>query len=1211
VSEYDSPWVPRGKSFWEFSCEAPVTGKANRDFDKRTRQAVNEVRTSSTFIFVSARRWSQKARWLERKRAWGEWGEVRAYDADDLEQWLEQNPAVTLQFAEELGTAGPGVESIVKHWDTWSQQSDPLISAEAFFIDRESARERLITDLRRQVEGGQSKPYAIKADSVDEAAAFVCAALLAHEDLTAVGLVVTEPSGWRFVEQNPTLRVAIAAQPEIAEKPTSRNSLLVVIPYAAGDMEGHYRGAAGRGGSADLTLERPRIYQFERALASIGLSKADATRLAATTGRSWSILRRRRAMNPAIRRPAWLDERQADALSTLCLLGGWAGDKAADREVVTYISGRTYEDVERDLRYLARLDDAPILEIGEVWKAKSSLELLDLFGDRITRGELDRFFEITRQILLAPDPVLELPDEERYAAQIHGKLRPQSDLLLRALCDTLVKLAVRGLDMPSLAAANIESRIAAFVRDLLYDADGTRWLSLSSLLPALAEAAPDAFLKAVELSIANSDAPVTRLLSETSGSGIMGRCWHAGLLWGLETLAWAPERLTRVVLVLARLHHIKIKGNWGNTPGASLVNIFRSWLPQTAADLSQRIAVLDTLIAKESDVAFDVIEALVHVGSDTATPSARPNWREDDRGAGHGVTEGEQRQMLVAAADRLIACSEGHPQRIARLIAKISSFDATRIKATLALTAQFAKSSATDEDREVIRTALRKRISRHRNYDKTRGKALNNQLRLLENLYERFSPQDLIIRHRWLFAEGWPDLPTRVRDDYGKRGELLETWRIDALREIHAKRGMLGVEQLAAACTNQPYVSVALAKLEIETLDLANWILEEGGTFTSGEPLTVAIRRLLCALAVPRSAELIRAVVEIGKSKAWDVRQIARFLVLAREERATWDIAALCGAEVENAYWSITTPGFWLGSAEVDCEFASRRLLDAGRPRTALQVWVLHMEEVDAALLAEMLERVLEGQEADGPLLDSWHIGEAVERLEASGAIARDRLIRLEFWLIPALGVEEELRAMSLFDAVMSDPKLFADLVCILYKPANGKGWEPPSEAAQKAARIAWRVLDLCRRQPGTQPDGTIDHEAFVKFIDEARNLCREADRLTGCDSRLGQILAHAPADSNGVWPFEPARDILDRPELEDMRFGFQIGVKNKRGGTQRDYDEGGDQERKLADTYRIYGRALQNSHPNVAAALQEIACWYESDGGRQDLRAKLRREGC
>jgi hypothetical protein len=115
ASEHDSPWVPKGKSFWEFGCEAPVTRKGNRDYDKRTRQTLNEVHTGSTFVFASARRWSQKAGWLERKREAGEWAAVRAYDADDLEQWLEQSTAVALQFAEELGIARPGVESVVKH----------------------------------------------------------------------------------------------------------------------------------------------------------------------------------------------------------------------------------------------------------------------------------------------------------------------------------------------------------------------------------------------------------------------------------------------------------------------------------------------------------------------------------------------------------------------------------------------------------------------------------------------------------------------------------------------------------------------------------------------------------------------------------------------------------------------------------------------------------------------------------------------------------------------------------------------------------------------------------------------------------------------------------------------------------------------------------------------------------------------------------------
>ena len=1211
VSECGSPWVPKGTSFWELSCDAKVTTKANRDYSKRTTATPNTTRTASTLVVLSARKWTRKARWAKAKRDSGEWAEVRAYDANDLEEWLEQSPAVALQFGDEIGLTGPGVESIDKFWDGWSQQSDPPISAEALFVGRENARDRFIADLQRRLEAGQPEPCVVRADSGDEAAAFVCAVLLAQPDLSTTSVVVTEPSGWRFVEQNPSLKVAVAARSETAEKPERRKGLVVVIPHAAGDMAGHHRSAGGRDGDGDLTLERPRIDEFEKALASTGLDEAEAKRLAVSTGRSWSVFRRHRSTNPAIRKPTWLDAPQAGALSMLCLLGGWSSRQAADKQVVSRLSGRTYEDIERDLRQLSRLDDAPVLEIGEVWTAKSPLELLDLFGGRITQDELGRFFEITRQILLAPDPELELPDEQRYAAQVYGKVRPESDVLIRGICDTLVKLAVRGGHVPSLSAANIEGRIAIFVLELLRDADGTRWLSLSSLLPSLAESAPDAFLRAIEVSLTKADAPVTRLLTETSGAGLMGRCWHAGLLWALELLAWAPERVTRVALVLSRLGHVQIKGNWVNSPAASLIGIFRSWLPQTAADLNQRIATLDALIAREPDVAFDLLDGLVYVHDDIGHPSARPKWRDDDAGVGHGVTRAEHDGMLVAAADRLIACSQGCPQRIARLIEKGSIFDPARVKATFALADQVADSPAPDEDREVIRSALRKKIHWHRNYDKVRGKALDNKLHAVEHLYERLLPRDCVVRHSWLFAHGWPDLPIRIRDDdHSKREDLRETRRVDALREIQAERGLPGVEQLAVACGNQGYVGIALAKLDLTTGNLAEWIVDRGGDLTPREPLTMTIRGLLRASPPPRSTQLIGAVLRRGREQGWDASKIARLLVLAREEQATWEIVASSGPEVENTYWATTDAGFWLRNHRAEFDFALQRLLEARRPRSALQVCHLDFDTVDAGLLAKMLERMLSGEEPEGQLLDSWHIGAAVDRLEVSGEIERERLIRLEFGLIPAFGYGGEHHAKSLYQGIMSNPRMFTELLCLVYKPANAERGESPSPAIESAAQTAWRILHHCSRQPGTQTDGTIDRAAFVRFIDEARELARDVDRLKVCDSTLGQILAYAPADSDGTWPFEPARDVLDRAEFEDMRHGFQLGAANKRGMTSRAYDEGGDQERRLADTYRSHARALRNSHGNVAAALEELARSYERDGLREDQEARLRREG-
>lgn len=484
-----------------------------------------------------------------------------------MEQWLELSPSVALQFGEELGLIGPGVESCYRYWQSWSQQCNPAITADAFFMDRAEIQQCLQAKTQEMISASTvPHPLVIQADSVEEAAAFIVATILATTDLADQSLVVTEADGWRYVEANSQLKIAVAASPEVARKPFLRAGVLVVIPYAIGNSSGQF-------GKEALVLERPNIYEFEKALVVTGMEESDAKRFAVSTGRSWTVLRRQRATNPAIRHPDWLNVAQSASLAMLCLLGTWNSDVEADRLVVSRLADRPYEDIEGDLRQLAKLDDAPLLCIGSVWKAKSPLELLCLFGDRITKEQFDRFFAIARDMLETPDPKLELPDEDRWMSQVHGKVHMFSGLIFDSICDSLIKLAVRGSELSGFAL-HIQERVESLIRVLLNDADGVRWLSLASHLPALAEAAPDVFLESIQQSLQCPDMPVMRLISENSDSGFGRSCWHAGLLWALEILAWNSRRLTRVVLILAKLSYEPIKGNWGNKPSGSLLGLF-------------------------------------------------------------------------------------------------------------------------------------------------------------------------------------------------------------------------------------------------------------------------------------------------------------------------------------------------------------------------------------------------------------------------------------------------------------------------------------------------------------------------------------------------------------------------------------------------------------------------------------------------------------
>lgn len=1202
-NERGNAWIPQGASRWEIGCDQDIVGKANGDYLKRTGKTSEEERSTCTFVFVTPRRWMKKSDWIAEQRAKKEWADVRAYDADDLEQWLEQVPAVALQFAEELGLSGLGVITLSRYWNSWSLQCKPAITADALFMDRAPVRDAFVQKL--QAVGSQenfSQPLVIRADSVEEAVAFAVAVVLSSGNLQDQALVVTEPQGWRYVDANPQLRIVVAARTETASTPVLREGLMVIVPHATGDVAGNPKGS-------ELILDRPNIYEFEKALIAIGMEESDAKRYALSTGRSWTVFRRQRATNPAIQSPEWMNRPQAVSLTLLCLLGAWHADNEADRFVVERLAARPYEEIEQDLRQLARLDDAPLLSIGSVWKAKSPLELLSQFGDRITSGQLDRFFMIATEMLAATDPQLELPEEERWMAQVRGKVHSHSGLLFESICDSLMKLAVRGSEQAGLQTLDIEDRVARLVHQLLDEADESRWLSLASYLPTLAEAAPDTFLRAVEKSLRLLGAPVTRLITETSSSGFAGRCWHAGLLWALETLAWAPNRLGRVALILARLSHVPMKGNWGNKPERSLFGLFRSWLPQTAASLPERIKVLNLLIQKDEDAAVEVLEAQLKGGQQSANFAHRPKWRDDDAAAGYGVAMHERNEMLSVAKEKLLKLSEGNASRIASLLKNTILRSKGELSFVLPMIESFSQPSTTDEDREILRAALGKIIHWHRNYDETPAIELDEWLLPVEACYERLAPQELVARHRWLFDSHWVELPGRERDeDIEERNHVLAQHRISALDEIHLTQGMAGIEKLIAVCAEPGTVGLTLTQVAWDGVSWHEWIATKGENFVVGAHMSWCVSGFLHALSLDIESDFLQKVIALGTQLGWDSAKTARFLILCRLGPLTWRLAETCGAEVDSAYWQGVRP--YSSRDDEHLDFVMERLLEVKRPKTALQYCQYALVKIRPAQLFSALQQLLLGEEADGPRVESWHMEKMIERLEKSGEIEKMALIQLEFGLFPLLGHGQEAKANVLYEGIMSEPELFKELICMLYKPEHRERDEPVTEASQAAAERAWDILHHCKRLPGTRAEGGIDDKAFTHYIDATRALCCDADRQTMCDQTLGQILAYSPADEDGTWPFTPAREVLDRPELEEMRRGFCIGTWNKRGVTSRSPWDGGEQERDLASYYRKQAMRVQSDYPNVAAMLDEIAKDYDRHGKREDAQANLRKEG-
>lgn len=127
--------------------------------------------------------------------------------------------------------------------------------------------------------------------------------------------------------------------------------------------------------------------------------------------------------------------------------------------------------------------------------------------------------------------------------------------------------------------------------------------------------------------------------------------------------------------------------------------------------------------------------------------------------------------------------------------------------------------------------------------------------------------------------------------------------------------------------------------------------------------------------------------------------------------------------------------------------------------------------------------------------------------------------------------------------------------------------------------------MDSWETLPGSNATGDdIDSEYLANWIREAREGLTREGRLTVGDITLGQLFAHAPAGADGTWPHPAVREVIETKQSHHIESGFRTGIFNSRGFVSKHYNEGGEQERVLADRYQEFAEAVQGSAPRTAA---------------------------
>lgn len=1044
----------------------------------------------------------------------------------------------------------------------------------------------------------------LRGESVEECVAFAAACVLDDPICTARAAVVCDPAGWPFVNANPDLTTVIVARPEYLGDEPLRKGLTVVVPTGPGEVPtepgehpAHNRYVIG--------LSRPDVDMFCSALTSLGYTPGEAARQAKACGRSWSVLRRRRAITASLRHPTWLQDDLVSLLATVALVGRWSeSDQYSDRKTIERVSGLSYEIVQKKLRMLVKRDESPVLDLHGEWAVRSQFDLLDQIGSLMPDAVLDRFFDELEAMLCERDPTLDLEPADRPAASLHGKRRVCSGVLRSAMSATMAVLGARGDELQGLQERYVSEHTTAIIRRVLERADATRWLSLRDSLCAMAEAAPEQLLDALEADLCKTNPATFALFEETAkGTMMWGRAWHTGLLWALERMAWSPKYLSRAAGALARLCDAVRPGNWANTPQRSLVETFVSWCPQTAASVRTQLIAIDYVLDKHPTAGWKLLKALAldHTGSVSKriAPILR-DWADDAPAQvtvehRDAMEDGLEQRVLRHGIDDLDRCKE-----VVWALPRLSCAVARQvIERLIQLAPQVA-----DGDRAQLRDGIRQALCYAPNAGEELSEEEANLFTQMQRVCDVLTPADPVWRSVWLFSSGWVRIPGI--DDVEKSRERLMELQRAAVQEILQAGG--GPLRMLVESVEQPgLVGALVAEARREDL-LVDWLLDCEQEIVVNTPRSRALGGVLAEQARRGDADWLdkacNACLPMPRRQEW----LLSLLLLVPPNRDTWGRVDLLLESLQTEYWTRVAGLPW-GSGPADWEQYVQRLVAAHRSVTALEAARFKVDELDPALLVAILDGVIAGDESDKRPAQQYEIGRIMERLATWEGFERLKRLHYEFVFYQQLRDWHGYK-MEIVDELLRSPNFYVELLSYCFKPdpdaCDATAEERPSPAF---ASCAYTLLTDLHRVPGSSENGVVDGRELNEWITSVRSVASECGHAYHAEIYMGELLANAPSDADGHWPCRVVAAMLEDESRVDLRDGFYMGVVNGRGITSRGMDEGGVQERDLVKKYQTHAEAVDVEYPRLAECLVRIASHYEREAKRHDREVQRRRE--
>lgn len=1177
-----STYLPVGELRFEFGTEANPKGKAQSDYDKRVKSLPDDA--SSVFVFATPRNWAGAKGWATERAAESKFAGVVALDGHRLEGWLQGSPSVHYWISERLGYRPRDAETIERWWSSFRGRAEIALPPEFFIAGRSATASELQSALTAAAQ--TDAIVTVVAQWQDDALAFLYSAVATNKELLYRTVVVSDGTAWHRLAESkvPLILVPLfEGEPDFAAAVNGGHRVVLVA-------EGDDVVRRGKG----IELRKIDRVAAREALKAVVSNSDRAEAMVALGRRSMAALIRSIAVDPRIRRPDWAaDVESAGILAPLVLVGSWS-PLEGDHVALEKLTGRGPEDIERLLTSLAGRSDAPFVRSGGTWRLTSPTEAALLLLPTLTAGNLARWSEVVVDVLLEPDPYEGMDTVSRMTARAQGVVPRYSETLVKGLSSGLALAAASQPELPS--GLHMQNRVDKTVHGLLTaanaDASGGTWARLSGSLPVLAEASPEVFLDAVELGL-EQPSPVLRTMFRDAQDVVFGPSSpHPSLLWALETLCWASSHFGQAALMLAQLSSIDPGGRLSNRPIESLQKVLTGWIPQSGATVDDKLAVIERILQREPAVGWQVLMGAWPQNHATAFPPHAPMYR-DWSPVRQSVTYADWGRFVHGLVAIGLNSVGTNAERWRELLPRIATLPIDLRSVVMQKLQEVADADVwTEEERYAIWEALTAEADKHEEYADAEWAMSTDDVTLLRAVALDLTPNQDGRRFSNLF-DWQPHIPNYKWGEEGYDAELSRRQN-EALSEVIT----LGPDALTALTleVKTPHiVGHILATREDAPVEMIlGWLSRQEENLRHAA-LTFASNRINAdGFAWIKAALASPALREIPPQEA--------LMAAVPFARQYWSQIASLGKDLEAAYWNRSQPRFV--EAEERAE-AIGLLVEHDRPweAVALLSGMLHDKVEPGIGLIKVVLDALRTAPAAGhdTTMSSYYVGNVLRYMEQQ--FPEDKELPVyEFTFFELL--HDHQPSAALYRALSAEPSDFVSMTNALYRGDD----EPRRSltAGEKAfAHLSFSVLQNWHTLPGLDTDGTIDGAHLTAWVRGARLAFSDSNRVAIGDEQIGQVLASSPVGTDGVWPAEPVREIIENIGNARLDTGLHIGKINKRGVTSRGIFDGGDLERELEKKYREMASAISTRWPRTARVLRGIADDYQQEARRHDSEAE------